>query len=114
MYNWCLDIISQGYEMYAGAGVIAIAAAIVRVSYTTDESVCPISPKLCLFASFLSMGLPLTMLAVHVGHKYGWSTDDTIMASSAAAFLSREILELVFTAKRLVFARILRRFNEYK
>jgi len=113
VYDWCVATISQGYETYAGAGVIAIAAAIVRVSYTTDGCACP-TPRSCLFVRFLAMGLPLTMLAVHVGHKYGWSTDDTIMASSVAAFLSRELLELVFAAKRMVFARILRRFNEYK
>ena len=111
MHNWFIEVISQGYKIYAGAGFIAVAAAIARVGYTSDKGTCTTVPKACLFFKFLAMGLPLTMLTVHVGRMRDWTTDDVIMVSSAAAFMSRELLEFVLKTRSLILQCILRRFD---
>lgn len=93
--------IMQTFGLYAGAFLIALIAALARLAYTAEQ------PSFNLFGRFFTMSLALTMLMVHVGQLQNWETQLTIVVSGVAAFLCREIFQVVMDSKDSIIRRLL-------
>ncbi len=78
---------------YSGASIIAIVAALSRLAYSREKV------TLLLFGRFFAMSLSITMIMVHLGKLEGWENELVIVVSGVAAFLAREVLEVIVGSK---------------
>lgn len=85
--------------LYAGAFIIALLAAFVRMAYRAEDSCSSHFNCFSDLMRYFIMNLGITMLIVHIGIYMQYSRDLIIIISSIAAFLSREALDtVVYTA----------------
>lgn len=100
-----MAIVMQTFGVYSGATLIAIIAAAARLAYSKE----PASIK--IFGKFFIMSLSLTMIMVHIGKQQGFDHETIIIVSGVAAFMAREVLEMVINSKGVIKKMILQRFK---
>jgi len=97
--------VMQSFGVYSGATLIALIAALARLSYSKDTA------SFSFFGKFFMMSLSITMIMVHVGKQQGLDRETVIIISGVAAFMAREVLELVVHSKGLITKKIMDKFK---
>ena len=97
--------IMNTFGLYTGAALISAVAALARIAYS------PENPSIKLFGRFFAMSLGLTMIMVHIGNLRGWDNQTVIVVSGVAAFLCREVFDLVMHSKNQIIKQIIGRIK---
>ena len=84
------------FGIYTGAITIAMIASLARLAYTKEKA------SLRLFSTFYIISLSITLLMVHVGLLREWDTNTTIILSGLAAFLGKDLLDILISSKTLL------------
>lgn len=97
--------IMQSFGVYSGATLIAIVAAAARLAYSKEQA------SIKFFWKFFVMSLSLTMIMVHIGKQQGFDRETIIIISGVAAFMAREVLQMVLHSKGIITQILASRFK---
>ena len=105
-----IAVIATAFDLYTGAMMIAIIASITRMFYEEDgcrNKPCVWCCKTSMFFKNLGISLGVTLLLVHVGLMYKWDQQQTIVISGIAAFMGKELIDILMSTVPAIVRRYL-------
>lgn len=105
-----IAVIATAFDLYTGAIMIAIIASVTRMFYEEDgcrTQNCIWCCKLSMLLKNLGISLGVTLLLVHVGLMYNWDQQQTIVISGIAAFMGKELIDILMSVAPTMFRKYL-------